>query len=157
VGWVLSFENPNPGRRPAGRTGKAKSRHSQSRGCREPCVVADPRHARKLHAREPGYLRTICTRKWSRSACEGQGRTTSVNGTEESDCAIVPMNQPNKEAPTQEGVTAEAGEGRAWTKENISQGRTIPTQCGLFVVSQELIGMRQIKLTPCIQGRSRMR
>jgi hypothetical protein len=27
-------------------------------------------------------------------------------------------------------------EGRVWTKENISQGHTIPTQCGLFVVSQ---------------------
>jgi hypothetical protein len=68
-----------------------------------------------------------------------------------------PMNQSNKESPTQEGVTAEVGEGRAWTKENISQGRTIPTQCGLFVVSQELIGMRQINLALFIQGRSRMR
>ena len=34
---------------------------------------------------------------------------------EESDCAVVPMNQPNKEGQP----SAEVGEGRARTKENI--------------------------------------
>jgi RNA-directed DNA polymerase len=57
---------------------------------------------------------------------------------EESDRAIVPMNQPNKEAP----ASAEAGEGRAWTKENIAQFNTSPTQSGERV-SQGLRGVRQ--------------
>jgi hypothetical protein len=45
---------------------------------------------------------------------------------EKSDYAIVPMNQPNKEDLS----SAEVGEGRAWTKENIVQSSTLLTQCG---------------------------
>jgi hypothetical protein len=41
----------------------------------------------------------------------------SVNETEESDCAIVPMNQPNKGGVPKGSPTAEVGEARAWTKE----------------------------------------
>jgi hypothetical protein len=58
-------------------------------------------------------------------------RKTGANGAEESDCAVVPMNQPNKGGGLKGNPTAEAGEGRARTKENISQAHTIPTQCGL--------------------------
>jgi RNA-directed DNA polymerase len=47
-------------------------------------------------------------------------RKTGVNGAEESDCAVVPMNEAYKGEP-KEGLNAEAGEGRAWTKESISQ------------------------------------
>jgi hypothetical protein len=89
---------------------------------------------------------------------KANGCTTGVNRSEESDCAIVPMNQPNKGESPKGDSSAEAGEGRARTKESISQIHTIPTQCGLcFDVSQELIGVRQINLTPDIRGRSRMR
>ena len=89
---------------------------------------------------------------------KANGCTTGVNRSEESDCAIVPMNEPNKGEPLKEGLNAEAWEGRARTKENIIQIHTIPTQCGLcLVVSQDLIGVRQINLTPDIRGRSRMR
>ena len=84
---------------------------------------------------------------------KAERRNAGAHAPEKSDCAVVPMNQPNKG----EVVPAEPGEGRAWTKENICQGRTIPTQCGLFVVSQELIGMRRINLALFIRGRSRMR
>ena len=57
---------------------------------------------------------------------------------EESDCAIVPMNQPNKEGQS----SAEVGEGRAQTKENIAQSNMSPTQSGKRV-SQGLRGVRQ--------------
>ena len=61
-----------------------------------------------------------------------------MNVQEESDCAVVPMNQPNKEGQP----SAEAGEGRAQTKENIVQSHTRPTQSGKRV-SQGLDGVRQ--------------
>ena len=77
-------------------------------------------------------------------------RTVDVNVQEKSDCAEVPMNQPNKEGKP----SAEVGEGRARTKENIVQSNTSPTQSGERV-SQGLSGVRQ--LPPNIQGRSRMR
>ena len=65
-------------------------------------------------------------------------RKADMHVQEESDRAIVPMNQPNKEA----SASAEAGEGRARTKENIAQSSTSPTQSGERV-SQGLRGVRQ--------------
>jgi hypothetical protein len=61
---------------------------------------------------------------------KAESRTTGANGAEESDCAVVPVNRPNKGGPPVGGVTAEAGEERARTKENISQSHTSPTQGG---------------------------
>jgi len=58
--------------------------------------------------------------------------------SEESDCAISPVNQPNKG----DSSSAEIGEGRAWTKENIVRSNTSPTQSGERV-SQRLRGVRQ--------------
>ncbi len=58
---------------------------------------------------------------------------------EESDCAVVPVNQPNKGGQP----SAEVGEGRARTKENIAQSNTSPTQSGERV-SQGLRGVRQV-------------
>ena len=48
---------------------------------------------------------------------------------EESDCAIVPMKLPNKEAK----ASAEAAEGRVRTKENDVHHHTYPTQSGIRV------------------------
>ena len=62
-----------------------------------------------------------------------------AHALEESDCAVVPMNRPNKEEPS----STEAGEGRARTKENIAQSNTSPTQSGERV-SQGLNGVRQV-------------
>ena len=57
---------------------------------------------------------------------------------EESDCAVLPMKLPNKEAK----ASAEAAEGRARTKENDVQHHTYPTQSGIRV-SQGLGGVRR--------------
>jgi RNA-directed DNA polymerase len=64
--------------------------------------------------------------------------TTDRHVSEESDCAIVPMNLSNKE----EQSSAEMGEGRAQTKENIDPFSTSPTQSGERV-SQGRGGVRQ--------------
>jgi group II intron reverse transcriptase/maturase len=57
---------------------------------------------------------------------------------EKSDCAVVPVNLSNKEAQ----ASAESGEGRAQTKENIVQSHKLPTQSGKGL-SQGLRGVRQ--------------
>ncbi|MCL5263300.1 MAG: group II intron reverse transcriptase/maturase [Acidobacteria bacterium] len=57
---------------------------------------------------------------------------------EKSDCAVVPVNQPNKAAQ----AAAEVGEGRAQMKENIDQPRMLPTQSGTRM-SQGLDGVRK--------------
>lgn len=67
-----------------------------------------------------------------------QNRTSDMHASEESDRAIVPMNEPNKEGQP----SAEVGEGRARAKENIAQSNTSPTQSGKRV-SQGLRGVRQ--------------
>jgi RNA-directed DNA polymerase len=65
-------------------------------------------------------------------------RTADMNVQEKSDCAIVPVNQPNKEGQP----SAEAGEGRAQTEENIVLSNMHPTQSGRRM-SQGLHGARQ--------------
>jgi hypothetical protein len=62
------------------------------------------------------------------------------------------MNQPNKE----ERSSAEAGEKRAWAKENIVRSHTYPTQCGqMGVPGIERCASRTFSLL--IRGGSRMR
>src|SRR5262249_40011620 len=73
---------------------------------------------------------------------KAQSRNAGMHASEESDHAILPMNQPNNE----ESSSAEAGEGRAWAKENIVQSNTSPTQSGKRV-SQGLSGVRQAAKT----------
>ena len=65
-------------------------------------------------------------------------RTADANVQEQSDCAVVPMNQPNKEGQP----SAEVGEGRVQTEENIVQFHMLPTQSGKRM-SQGLRGVRQ--------------
>jgi RNA-directed DNA polymerase len=57
---------------------------------------------------------------------------------EKSDCAVLPVSQPNKEGQP----FAEVGEGRAQTKENIVQWHMHPTQSGKRL-SQGLHGVRE--------------
>jgi len=66
-------------------------------------------------------------------------RTAGGHVPEESDRAVVPVNLSNNE----EHFSAEAGEERARTKENIVQSNTDPTQSGARV-SQGLGGVRQV-------------
>lgn len=75
-------------------------------------------------------------------AGEGDSRTTGMNGDEESDRTVVPMNLSNK--VTEQGAgAAEREEGRVRTKENIGQSRTPPAQDGRGV-SQGLAGVRKV-------------
>jgi RNA-directed DNA polymerase len=69
---------------------------------------------------------------------KAQSHNADMHSPEKSDCAVVLVNQSNK----REKSPAEAGEGRARTKENIVQSNTSPTQSGERV-SQGLSGVRQ--------------
>jgi RNA-directed DNA polymerase len=57
------------------------------------------------------------------------GRTASMHVSEESDHVIVPRNPSNKDGH----LSAERGEGSAWTKENARPSHTHPTQRGARV------------------------
>src|ERR1019366_2645295 len=65
-------------------------------------------------------------------------RNADVYVPEKSHCAVVPVNQPNKEGQP----SAEAGEERAQMKENIVQSHMLPTQSG-DRMSQGLDGVRK--------------
>ena len=65
-------------------------------------------------------------------------RHADVHALEKPDCAVVPVNPPNKAAQ----AAAEAGEGRAQMEENIEQPHMRPTQSGERV-SQGLSGVRR--------------
>jgi RNA-directed DNA polymerase len=85
--------------------------------------------------------REISNTPWS---CD-QGRSAKainhnadMHVLEKSDCAVLPVNQPNKEGQP----SAEAGEGRAQPKENIDQSHMLPTQSGKRM-SQGLDGVRK--------------
>ena len=71
-------------------------------------------------------------------AGEGSSRTARANGSEESDCSVVPMSQSNKAGRP----AAEIGEGRERTKENALESHTSSTQSERGV-SQGLQGVRQ--------------
>src|SRR5271170_4203217 len=75
-------------------------------------------------------------REGGRSA-KAQNHTADTHALEESDRAILSMNQANKE----ERSSAEPGEKRARAKENIVPFNTHPTQCGERVF-QRLHGVR---------------
>jgi RNA-directed DNA polymerase len=80
---------------------------------------------------------TSCSNEQDRSA-KAINRTADMHVQEKSDCAVVPVNQSNKEAQ----ASAESGEERAQTKENIIQSHKLPTQSGKGL-SQGLSGVRQ--------------
>ena len=80
---------------------------------------------------------TSCSKEQDRSA-KAINRTADMHVQEKSDCAAVPVNLSNKEAQ----ASAESGEGRAQTKENIVQSHKLPTQSGKGL-SQGLRGVRQ--------------
>ena len=69
---------------------------------------------------------------------QAQSRTSDMHAVEESDRVVLPMNQPNKEGPP----SAEVGEGRAQTEENIVPFNMRPTQSGNRM-SQGLNGVRK--------------
>src|SRR5262245_46325577 len=85
--------------------------------------------------------REISWTPWSKDEGRSEkaiNRTADMKVQEKSDCAVVPVNQPNNEGL----LSAEAGEGRAQTTENIVQSHMSPTQSGEHM-SQGLRGVRQ--------------
>src|SRR5262249_50489372 len=85
--------------------------------------------------------REISWTSWSKDqgrSAKAINRTAGMNVQEKSDCAVVPVNQPNNEGLR----SAEAGEGRAQTTENIVQSHMSPTQSGEHM-SQGLRGVRE--------------
>src|SRR3979490_3255139 len=86
--------------------------------------------------------REISSTPWSddqgRSA-KAKSHTVDMHVPEKSDCAAVPVNQPNKEGQ----LSAEVGEERAQTRENIVQSHMHPTQNGKRM-SQGLDGVRKV-------------
>src|SRR5215831_11958234 len=85
--------------------------------------------------------REISSTLWScdqgRSA-KAMKRTADTHALEKSDCAVVPVNQPNKGGQP----PAEVGEGRAQTEGNIVRSDMPPTQSGTRM-SQGLNGVRR--------------
>jgi RNA-directed DNA polymerase len=73
-----------------------------------------------------------------RGPAKATSRTADMYVPEKSDCAVLPVNQPNKGGQ----LSAEAGEGRAQTRENIAQSHMHPTQSGKRM-SQGLDGVRK--------------
>src|SRR6516164_7968171 len=85
--------------------------------------------------------REISCTSWSKDqdrSAKAINRNADVNVQEKSDCAVVPVNRPNKEGPP----STEVGEGRAQTGENIVQSHMPPTQSGTRM-SQGWNGVRQ--------------
>ena len=85
--------------------------------------------------------REISCTPWSHDqgrSAKAINRTADMNDQEQSDCAVAPMNRPNKEGQ----LSAEVGEGRAQTEENIVHSHMRPTQSGKRM-SQRLDGVRQ--------------
>src|SRR5580658_2995564 len=85
--------------------------------------------------------REISGTSWSKDqdrSAKAINHKADVNVLEKSDCAVLPMNQPNKEGQP----SAEVGEGRAQTEENIVPSHMRPTQSGQRM-SQGLNGVRK--------------
>src|SRR5260370_1871089 len=85
--------------------------------------------------------REISCTSWStdqdRSA-KAINRAADANVQEKSDCAVIPVNQPNNEGQP----SSEVGDGRAQTQENIVPSHMRPTQSGKRMY-QGLRGVRQ--------------
>jgi group II intron reverse transcriptase/maturase len=85
--------------------------------------------------------REISWTSWSKDqdrSAKATNQTENMNVQEKSDSAVVPVNQSNNEGRP----SAEVGEGRAQTKENIVQSNRRPTQSGKRM-SQGLAGVRK--------------
>ena len=76
-----------------------------------PCGVEDPRHAWKLHAREPRDPVAIRGRKAADRWEKAMSHKTHVHGHRESHSGVVPTKQPNES----QGGPQEVVEGRPLT------------------------------------------
>src|SRR5215471_7415169 len=102
--------------------------------------------------------REISWTPWSKDegrSAKAINRTADMNVQEKSDCAVVPVNQPNNEGL----LSAEVGEGRAQTKgehrsilhvPDTERGNACPRDCAVC-------GKQQYRFAACILSKSRMR
>jgi hypothetical protein len=77
-----------------------------------------------MHENREGFWTSWLSQQ-DRSA-KAINRTADMNVLEQSDCVVVPMNQPNKEGQP----SAEVGEGRAQTEENIVPSSMLRDRAG---------------------------
>ena len=113
------------------RRGRQHGCFAITRASSRSCVVLEPAHAENnMHENRETSGAPRPERERGRSA-KAQSQKADAHALEESDRAIVSMNQTNKE----ERSSAETGEKRARAKENIVQSDTSPTQCGEVSVS----------------------
>ena len=82
-----------------------------------PRGVEDPKHAEKLHAREPGDPAAARSRKAAGRRENAMSDKSLMHGGGESYSGIIPTKQPNQS----ERSPAEVVEGRRLTKENTRQ------------------------------------
>jgi RNA-directed DNA polymerase len=86
--------------------------------------------------------REISSTPWTNDqgrSAKATSRNADTHVPEKSDCVVVPVNQPNKGGQP----SAEVGEGRAQTKENIVQSHMHPTLSGKRM-SQRMDGVRKV-------------
>src|SRR4051794_31995802 len=81
---------------------------------------------------------TSCPLQQDRSA-KAINHDADANVQERSDCVVVPVNRPNKGGQ----LSADVGQGRTQTEENIVQSRMPPTQSGNSM-SLGLDGVRKV-------------
>jgi hypothetical protein len=116
-------------------------------------VVEDPRHAWKLHARQPGDLGDACDENQSQDGGRRPGHTSRVYVSEESHRGIVPMNHSNNDGTS----SAESEEGRLLIKENAFPSGTYPTQSGSARVPRVGECAGKLFAWPLIRDKNRMR
>ena len=134
----IELRKTNSGRRPCGQKGKATRPVARTRAAGRPCVVVDPGHAEKLHAREPGDLGI----DWPRADQSG-GRRQKPNGPHARCRGVGPRCSTDEASRTKPSHRQRRlGREEARTKENTSQSHTLSTQ-GEDSVSQGLQGVRQ--------------
>lgn len=115
----------------------------------QPCGVVDPKHAWKLHAREPRGPAAILGREAKDRWVKAMSHKTHMDGRGESYGAIVPTKRSNES----QGGPQEVVEGRVPTKENAEQpnSRRTPSRdsgpSGLNRVRQAAKGNKQMKFT----------
>ena len=129
-----------------------------------PCGVEDPKHAEKLHAREPGDP-VVARRQLAGRGEKAMSQKSPMNGSGESYSGIVPAKQPNKSGRP----PAEVAEGRPLTKENTPESNPSRTPSRVSGQAGQSVCARQVdkdgKLQPHpdsgvdanIRGKNRVR
>ena len=154
VGWVLSSEIKRFREPTASGCKEGNNASHDSASAARPCGVEDPRHAEKLHAREPGDPVA------ARGQLAGRGEKAMSHeslmyGSGESSDRIVPTRSANKGR----GLSAEPVEGRRSAKETPRHGPmldTVPENTGALKCRGEHVQPEWLGRV-CLRGGNRVR